>query len=69
MSLNDLAKDDEQERFLLFDVFVKVAVAAVLLRKKDQKFSIIIEAGIWPLAMPEVLIHVVNGGSDCSFSQ
>ena len=30
-SLNELAKNDEQDRFLLFDVFVEVAVAAVLL--------------------------------------
>ena len=59
-SLNELAKDDERERFLLFDVFVKVAVAAVLLQKKDRQFSIVIDAGIWPLAMPEGLIHVVN---------
>ena len=35
-SLNELAKDDEQERFLLFGVFVEVAVAAVFLRKKDR---------------------------------
>ena len=33
--LNELAKEDERERFLLFDVFVEVAVAAVLLQKKD----------------------------------
>ena len=68
-SLNVLAKDNERERFLLFDVFVKVAVAAVLLRKKDQQFSVVIEAGIWPLTMPEGLSHVVNVGSDCSLSQ
>ena len=30
-SLNELVKDNEQERFLLFDVFVKVLVAAVFL--------------------------------------
>ena len=30
-SLNKLAKDDERERFLLFDVFVEVSVAAVLM--------------------------------------
>ena len=30
-SLNELAKDDERERFLLFDVFVEFSVAAVLL--------------------------------------
>ena len=30
-SLNELAKDDEQELFLLFDFFVEVLVAAVLL--------------------------------------
>ena len=30
-SLNELAKDDDQECFLLFDVFVKVLVAAVFL--------------------------------------
>ena len=68
-SINKLAKDDERERFLLFDVFVEVAIAAVLLQKKDQQFSIDIEAGIWLLTMLEGLIHVVDGGSDCSFSQ
>ena len=68
-SLNELAKDDERERFLLFDVFVEVAVAAVLLREKNRQFSIVIKAGIWPLTVPEGLSHVVNGGSDCSFSQ
>ena len=30
-SLNELAKDDEQELFLLFDFFFEVLVAAVLL--------------------------------------
>ena len=30
-SLNDLAKNNEQERFLLFHVFVEVAVAVVFL--------------------------------------
>ena len=69
VSLNELAKDNERELFLLFDVFVEVAVAAVLLRKKDRQFSINIEAVIWTLTMPEGLSHVVNGGSDCSFSQ
>ena len=64
-----MAKGDERERFLLFDVFAEVAVAAVLLRKKDQQFSIVIEAGIWPLTMPEGLSHVVNGGSDFYFRQ
>ena len=34
-SLNELAKDDERERFLLFDFFFEVAVAAVLLQNKD----------------------------------
>ena len=68
-SLNELAKDDDQERFMLFEVFVEVAVAAVLLRKKDRQFSIVIKAGIWPLNMTEGLIHIVNGGSDYSFSQ
>ena len=64
-----MAKDDGRERFLLFAVFVEVAVASVLLRKKDQQFFIVIKAGIWPLTMPEGLSHVVNGGSDCSFIQ
>ena len=41
-----MAKDDERERFLLFDVFFEVAVAAVLLQKKDRQFYIVIEAGI-----------------------
>ena len=68
-SLNEFANDDEQGRFLLFDVFVEVAVAVVFLRKKDQQFSIVIEARIWPLTMPEGLSHLVNGGSDCAFSQ
>ena len=31
VSLNELAKENERERFLLFDVFVEVLVAAVLL--------------------------------------
>ena len=30
-SLNELAKDDERERFLLFDVFVEVSVATVFM--------------------------------------
>ena len=54
VSLNELAKDNERERFLLFDVFFEVAIAAVLLRKKDRQFSIVIEERIWPLNMPEV---------------
>ena len=54
---------------LLFDVFVEVVVAAVLLQNKDQQFSIVIKAGICPLTMPEGLSHVVNGGLDPSFSQ
>ena len=57
-----MAKDDERERFLLFDVFFKVAVAAVLLKNKDQQFSIVFEAGICPLTMSEGLSHLVNGG-------
>ena len=36
VSLNELAEDDEQERFLLFHIFVEVSVAAVLLQNKDQ---------------------------------
>ena len=62
-----MAKDDERERFMLFDILVEVAVAAVLLRKKDRQFSIVIKAVIWPPTMPEVLSHVVNGGLDCSW--
>ena len=30
-SLNEMVKDDERERFMLFDVYAEVAVAAVLL--------------------------------------
>ena len=68
-SLKNLAKEDERERFLLFDVLVEVEVAAVLLQKKNRQFSIVIMAEIWPLTMLEGLSHLVNGGSDCSFSQ
>ena len=68
-SLNELIKDDEREHFPLFEVFVEVAIAAVLLQKKDRPFSIVIEGGIWLLNIPEGLIHVVNGGWDCYFSQ
>ena len=68
-SLTELAKDDERECFLLFEVFVEVAVAAVFLRKKDRQFSIVIKSGIWPLTMTEGMSHVVNGGLDLSFSQ
>ena len=45
-SINELSKDDEQERFLLFDVFFEAALSVVLLRKKDRQFYIVIEAGI-----------------------
>ena len=62
-------KENERERFLLFEVFFEVAVTAVLLRNKDRQFSIVIKAGIWPLTMLEGLRHLVNGGSDFSFSQ
>ena len=68
-SLNELAKNNKRERFLLFRVFVEVAVAAIFLRKKDQQFYIVIKAGISPLTNTEGLIHVVNGGLDCYFSQ
>ena len=30
-SLNELAKDNERERFLLFDIFVEISLATVLL--------------------------------------
>ena len=29
----------------------------------------IVDSGIRPVVCPEVLCHVVNGGTDCSFSQ
>ena len=64
-----MTKDNERDRFLLFDVLAEVAIDAVLLRKKNRQVSVVIKAGIWPLIIPEGLSHVVNGGSDCSFSQ
>ena len=50
-------------------VFVHVFIPFVLLLQNVVETAPIVDSGIRPVVCPEVLCHVVNGGTDCSFSQ
>ena len=54
---------------MLFCVCVEVFVTFVLLLKNARQSAAVINFGVWPVVRLEGLCHVINGGTDHSFSQ
>ena len=65
----DLAEKGEWKSFLLCNVCVAVIVASILLLQNEAESSSVVDPRVQLVTRSEGLCHIVDGGSDCSFSQ